>query len=478
MCVTVNVRTRLPCEAECVVEDRLGRCDAYSALHQLQTKSLVQRNMSGKGTDATADGVVDSGYHPTFYHEAGDLIEGGISLRIPAPSLSLTSHLSEIFEKCSKERLVNERGFSNFLFQYGSSKGDTLYRVQLAKFLSQEYNSPVQPQDIMCTAGSTIGILLLSVTYFESNDLVFMENPAYYGGIDIFNDLNRKIVHVDLDQDGIRPDLLEQSILEHYPKNGFKPSDKKPFWAMVYLVPVYHNPTSACLSEERSKRIVKLARKYHLLILCDDVYNLLSLKLTPDGTSFHPPSKRLYEFDHRDDADFFGNVISNGSFSKIVSPGLRLGWMEGPPHILDKLRQGGIIQSGGALNHVMSGLVAQVLASGSLHTFTNTMRKSLKEKLDGAVEILNEELQGAVKFHVPEGGFYLWIELPDGIDAAKFEKFSIENYKIDFIPGSIFSSNQETFKSFVRMSFSFNEKENFLKAIQLFCQALKSYRGK
>lgn len=131
-----------------------------------------------------------------------------------------------------------------------------------------------------------------------------------------FQTLN--IVSVKLNKNGVDLDDLEQQLKE----KQFK-SDKKEFWAMYYTIPTYHNPTGIHFSPQVCEALVKLARKYDFLISCDDVYNILCYK----GMKVQ---KRLFAYDAKDDADYKGHVISNGSFSKILGPGVRLGWMEVP----------------------------------------------------------------------------------------------------------------------------------------------------
>lgn len=134
-----------------------------------------------------------------------------------------------------------------------------------------------------------------------------------------FHTLN--IVPVKLNENGVDLDSLEKLLQE----KQFK-SQNKEFWAMYYTIPTYHNPTGILFSPEVCEGLIKLSRKYDFLITCDDVYNILYYK---DKEA----PKRLLAYDNRQDKDFKGNVISNGSFSKILGPGVRLGWLEVPPRL-------------------------------------------------------------------------------------------------------------------------------------------------
>ena len=145
---------------------------------------------------------------------------------------------------------------------------------------------------------------------------------------------------------------LEESLLAHKSASSVS-SDK--FWAMIYLIPVYHNPTGRCLSSGACQRILELAKRLDILVVCDDVYNLLHYEDSP------PPTRLL----HRSQSTG-ATVISNGSFSKILAPGMRMGWIESDPVTLSRLANCGVLNSGGAANHVMSGVISHALQSGQL----------------------------------------------------------------------------------------------------------------
>jgi DNA-binding transcriptional MocR family regulator len=135
-------------------------------------------------------------------------------------------------------------------------------------------------------------------------------------------------------------------------------STGKLFWACYYAIPTFHNPTGILFSPETCRQLIQLARAEDILIACDDVYNLIYY----DEQVGSP--KRLFAYDSDTDTDFRGNVISNGSFSKILSPGIRMGWMECPPRITDLFRNSGILKSGGAANNYMSGIISSMIQLG------------------------------------------------------------------------------------------------------------------
>lgn len=162
--------------------------------------------------------------------------------------------------------------------------------------------------------------LILS-TFIDFEGYIFIDEAVYFIAIDVFRQFpTLKIIPLRVTSEGVD---LEQ--LEGYLKaNQFLPKNKL-FWGMYYAIPTYHNPTGINFSDNVCKSLVKLARKYDILIACDDVYNVLNYK---DPSN---PAKRLYSYDTIEDSDYKGHVISNGSFSKIISPGIRMGWIEAPP---------------------------------------------------------------------------------------------------------------------------------------------------
>lgn len=158
-------------------------------------------------------------------------------------------------------------------------------------------------------------------TLIDLSGVVFVDEVTYMIALDVFASYpSIQVVALPLTKDGTDIEAFRKLIKEH----KFTPKDGKIFWGIYYTIPTFHNPTGLLFSEEVCKRLLELSREYDFLIACDDVYNLLHYC---DESS----PKRLFSYDKIEDSDFKGNVISNGSFSKILSPGIRVGWMECPP---------------------------------------------------------------------------------------------------------------------------------------------------
>lgn len=214
----------------------------------------------------------------------------------------------------------NENG-KFYLFQYGPNDGTFGVRNEIAKYLSGQYNDHVYPEDLLITTGATQGLHLIISTFVDFEGYIFIDEAVYFIAIDVFRQFpTLKIIPLRLTDEGIDLEQFEEIL-----KRKQFQSKGKLFWGMYYAIPTYHNPTGITFSENMCKSLVTLARRYDIVIACDDVYNILNYK---DPLK---PAKRLYAYDTEEDSDFRGHVISNGSFSKTISPGIRMGWIEAPP---------------------------------------------------------------------------------------------------------------------------------------------------
>ncbi|KAH3718241.1 hypothetical protein DPMN_061041 [Dreissena polymorpha] len=184
----------------------------------------------------------------------------------------------------------------------------------------------------MVTAGATQGLHLVATVMFNKDTPVFMEDPTYFLAVNIIReDFGMNIKPVPTDSEGIDTEKLELMLVQHKPAS--MAGQKTPFWSMVYTIPTFNNPKGYCMSPERFKTLIRLARKHDVLLFTEDIYNILHY----DNSPVCPP--RLMLYDDRTDEDFQGHVLSNCSFSKILAPGLRLGWIEASPRIMKYLEK-------------------------------------------------------------------------------------------------------------------------------------------
>lgn len=214
--------------------------------------------------------------------------------------------------------------------------------------------------------------------------------------------------------------------------------------------------------------IVQLARKYDFLVLCDDVYNILHY-------GEKPSIDRLISCDARTDADFVGNVISNGSFSKLIGPGVRLGWLEVPPRVKPLLDSSGIIQSGGGFNNYTACIVASLFELQLAQSHIARLYDAYKERMLATIDVLKCKLPKSCHFVPPSGGFFIWIRLPDQLKALDFMEYCMERERITFIGGSRFAVEEGKGQQFFRITIGFYNKEKLVDGVKRLCVTLKDY---
>ena len=208
-------------------------------------------------------------------------------------------------------------------------------------------------ESLLLTAGISQALDFVCGRFTQPGDTIFVEEPTYPYSFPIFRDHGLKVVGVPLDGSGMDLGKFEQLLAQHHPK-------------LVYTIPSFHNPTGQTLALERRERLVELSRKHGFVIAADEVYQLLHHG-TPPPASFGTLAER-------------GNVVSLGSFSKILAPGLRLGWIQANPELMQKMLAQGALVSGGNFNHFASHVVRQLMESGRTRHF----RRSPAGELRGA----------------------------------------------------------------------------------------------
>lgn len=400
-----------------------------------------------------------------------------VPLGVGYPSKQLVDEVSKIMKVACEERLAEEAVTGNHLLHYGLRMGDPLLRKELAKFLCRHYGYEVSSKDLLITTGATFGLHHLCSAFFDTGDIVFVEEPSYFIALTMMEEMGRRIVHVPFDENGIVTSELEKMLQMFYPKDGFVPSKQKLYWSMLYLIPCFQNPTGCCTSEERCKEVVRLARKYRLLVVCDDLYGALRWGPDTAGRKLAMAQKRLKYFDKEDDPDFFGNVVSNNSFSKILSPGLRCGWIEAPPVVLAKFVGSGLLYSGGSFAQFGSGFVGKALELGLVDDHLLNVCNDYRDKVECIQQILDKDLNGIIKYRVPQGGFFIWIQLPDTMDCETLAELCNKKYNVSFAKGTSFTKNEGKLTNFIRISFSYCEKDKLISGVRELAAAILEMHG-
>jgi Transcriptional regulators containing a DNA-binding HTH domain and an aminotransferase domain (MocR family) and their eukaryotic orthologs len=334
----------------------------------------------------------------------------------------------------------------NSFLQYGAEQGDGHFRLALADFLSQGYGFEVSPESIFITNGISNALDLICTLFTQAGDTIFVEEPTYFLALRIFEDHHLKVISIDTDDNGLIINSLEENLAEFHPK-------------FLYLIPTFHNPTGSTMPQERRDRLVELAKEYDFILALDEVYHLLSYTQTP------PKAFASYL---GADAE---NVISLGSFSKVLAPGLRLGWLQAHPEKIRRFNTSGLLDSSGGLNPFTSAIVREVIESGGLENNINKLINIYGARLQVMDAALRQHLPKA-QYSVPEGGYFFWLRLPEKTDARELRK-SAQFFKVDFRPGTLFSS-RDGLKNQMRLCFVHYEADQIEEGILRLRQCLES----
>jgi 2-aminoadipate transaminase len=295
--------------------------------------------------------------------------------------------------------------------QYGPTEGFDETKDCIVEVMAAEGMLP-DPDDIVVTTGGQQAIDLVTKTLIDPGDVVICEAPTYPGAVPVFCSYQADVRQVEMDGDGMRVDLLEE-LLAELRTEGRRPK-------FIYTVPTFQNPGGVTLSLERRARLVELAQEHELLVVEDNPYGLLRY-----GGEVLPP---LYQLDG---GDF---VIYLGTFSKILSPGIRLGWVVAPPPVLEK-----IVLGKGAADLCTSTLtqffVRQYFAEGGWKDYVEDLLGLYRDRRDTMLAALTEHFPAAATWTEPEGGLFIWATLPDYIDTEDLLAKALRS-DVAFVPGA------------------------------------------
>lgn len=332
---------------------------------------------------------------------------GTINLGIGQPSADLLP--VELVQRSSESFFESAEPFD---LNYGVLAGDGRFLDSLATFLSRGYGADVSAKELFVTSGNSQGLDLSSLVFSEPGDTVFVEEPSYFLAFQIFRDHGLNIVGIPIDNDGIDIGALRAALEQHKP-------------AFLYTIPSYHNPGGQCTSESRRREIVELAEKHDFLIVADEVYQLLNYYGPPP-----PAYGTMVASNH---------VVSLGSFSKILAPGLRLGWIQTTESLKKKLVNGGYVNSGGSVNHLGSHIVRRSIEDGSLAQHIETLKQVYRGRVEAMDDALHQHFDGIASWTRPDGGYFVWVQLNDDIDTAALRDKARE-LETGFQHGTVFST--------------------------------------
>jgi DNA-binding transcriptional MocR family regulator len=348
----------------------------------------------------------------------------------PSPWLLPTEAIAEAAAHCS-------RSTERMLLSYGTEQGDPSFRAALSGFIEEIYAMPVDLAGLLVTNGASQAIDLICTLFSQAGDTILVEEPTYFLARKIFADHRLTPTALPMDADGLVIDALEEELRRSRP-------------AFLYTIPTYHNPTSVCLSAARREQLAELSRRYDLTVVADEVYHPLAY------TSVPPPPLASFCTSAK--------IISLGSFSKILAPGLRLGWLQAAPGVIGRIVQCGLLDSGGGVNPFTSGVVRSAMELGLLNQNLTLLKDTYSRRMRAMCTALRQRLPGSVQFTDPAGGFFIWLALAEGMDAAGLLAKAIER-NVEFMPGFKFSS-RGGLKNFLRLSFAYYDTPDLLAGVE------------
>ncbi len=353
----------------------------------------------------------------------------------------------EGIREASARALTEEPGAA---LQYGATEGYNPLREQLAAFMASKGVKGLSPDGLIVTTGSQQALDLVAKTLLNPKDVALVEGPTFLATIQCFRLYGPQVLGVPIDAQGVQVDQLEQMMVQHQPK-------------LVYLVPTFGNPSGAMLSLERRLRVLELAVKYKTVVVEDDPYGDLYFGDAPPPSllalSDQVPGSRAW-------------LIHCGSLSKVLSPGLRLGWMIAPPELLARATMCKQFSDAHTSTFAQA-TAAHYLKAGRLPATLNHVRSVYAERAKTMGEALKRELGDALTFTQPQGGLFFWANLTGAggqlNDGSELAKRAIEK-GVAFVPGAPFFANNPDHTA-IRLSFATADVDKINEGIARLGQA-------
>jgi len=347
--------------------------------------------------------------------------------------------------EASQRALQEEPGGA---LQYGATEGYEPLRAQLAAFERAKGVTDLEPHQLIVTTGSQQALDLLGKTMIDPGDRVIVEGPTFLATIQCFRLYGAEVLSAPIDAHGVQVDRLEQMIREHKPK-------------FVYLIPTFGNPSGALLTLERRRKVLELAVKYQVLVIEDDPYGDLYFGEAP------PPSILALTKEVPGSREW---VAHCGSMSKVLSPGLRVGWLIAQPELLAKATMCKQFSDAHTSTFAQA-TAAQYLKSGRMPDTLRNVRQKYGERASVMAESLRKELGDAIAFTAPQGGLFFWARLTaPGANAGEFAKRAIEQ-NVAFVPGAPFFA-KDADQATLRLSFATAGVDKIREGIARLAKAL------
>lgn len=377
------------------------------------TQFKYSKRVPADGTDAVG-AILQAAADPKIISFAGGL---------PAPELfpvkEMKAAVDKVFEEHGQEAM-----------QYGAAKGVTALREVIQQHVKEKEDVDSKLDNVLVTTGSEQALDLVGKAFVDPGDTVLVEQPTYLCALDVFRSYGANFASVEMDEDGMKMDALEEALKAN-------PNTK-----LIYTVPNFQNPTGRTMTEERRKQLAELAEKYDVYVLEDNPYGEIRF------TGQHVPAVKSF--------DKSGHVFYMSTFSKTLAPGFRLGWLVADKNVVNKLT---VLKQSADLHtdNLAQFAVAQFFADNDVDAHVKEISALYGKRKDLMLEGIKKYFPEGVKYTDPEGGMFLWVEVPGVDDTVELFKECLE-HDVAFVPGDPFFAGEVQPGAF-RLNYS-NMKED------------------
>ena len=352
--------------------------------------------------------------------------------------------------------VLNER--SELALQYGPEQGYGPLIDYLRQKLARDEGLQIERPQIMLTGGSAQTIDHLCTLFTRPGDIVLVEAPTYHETLQLFRDHGLRPRQLPTDGGGLIVEGMAGR-LEALARRG-----ERARW--LYTIPNFQNPSGITLAADRREPLLELARRYDLLVVEDDVYRDLAYEGQVPGS--------LFALDQRQPqwGDGAGRVLRIGSFSKILAPGVRMGWLLGPRGLIERAIGSGLRNMGGGANPLMANILATYCRRGLLEPHIFQLRRLYAERREAMLEALETHMPGGVDWTRPSGGFFVWLALPENRPAAEVVAQAREQALLIPVGDPFFAEAPPG--HFLRLAFSYVTPEKIWEGIETLAAVLKT----
>jgi len=457
---SLEANNRLPSTRRLAAELGVNRITIANAYTELESEGLVYgRSGSGTYVSPGKKRLVDTDYSAADYPlwqqrlaresdtEAWWQSEAAASMESNPDVISFSSGMgaeelfpADDYRKALQSVLQQDRGDA---LGYGELAGYYPLRATISQILSEQ-GITANPENILITSGSQQAMNLVSRLLLRPGDTILLEDPSYSSAIELFRSLDTNLVGVPVDENGMQVEHVEELLQKTHP-------------ALIYTIPNFHNPTGACLSSARRRILVDLADRYNVPILEDEFVCDLRYEGNP-----RPALKAL---------DSRGNIIYMSTFSKILMPGLRIGYLVASGPVFEQLLLSKRVNDL-STSELIQRALREYIAVGRYETHLNRARRLFRHRRDTMIAAMQRWLPEGTGWQEPQGGLFIWLRLPDGVTTSNLIPAALKE-KVSFSPGNLFSVSEQ-FSSYIRLNFSCQPPELIEEGIRRLGKAVKT----